>query len=288
MFYSREWFCACFRSINQIDLGNQEVLMIEGEMNFQLQYNLLVSVKWKNGVSKQKASLTIISVLPVYFILPQTNHWTLWIIAVISLAGGFCVSWPFTWWVEKGFTYVCTVCQVWGWKRKKKKKPLPLYQMPLLWCHCYDRPLEYGKSKCFVTHTDTVETLIMFIVPRLFQRVVSGWKATQKKYTSSRPGQNVSICESTPWPWVAEYVTHLKHCGTCTIIVVTTIVRFSTEDESLLYGWSIIFTKRSNSFQYPICKRENIFVIIKMTAILSTLMLSSAQGPFPLSFKIIL
>lgn len=122
MFYSREWFCACFRSINQIDLGNQEVLMIaEGEMNFQLQYNLLVSVKWKNGVSKQKASLTIISVLPVYFILPQTNHWTLWIIAVISLAGGFCVSWPFTWWVEKGFTYVCTVCQVWGWKRKKKK-----------------------------------------------------------------------------------------------------------------------------------------------------------------------
>lgn len=32
--------------------------------------------------------------------------------------------------------------------------------MPLLWCHCYDRPLEYGKSKCFVTHTDTVETLV--------------------------------------------------------------------------------------------------------------------------------
>lgn len=139
MFYSREWFCACFRSINQIDLGNQEVLMIaEGKMNFQLQYNLLVSVKWKNGVSKQKASLTIISVLPVYFILPQTNHWTLWIIAVISLAGGFCVSWPFTWWVEKGFTYVCTVCQVWGWKRKKKKKnitivPNAVIVMSLLW-----------------------------------------------------------------------------------------------------------------------------------------------------------
>lgn len=102
---------------------------------------------------------------------------------------------------------------------------------------------------------------------RLFQRVVSGWKATQKKYTSSRPGQNVSNCESTPWPWVAEYGTHLKHCGTCTIIVVTTIVRFSTEDESLLYGRSIIFTKRSNSFQYPICKKENTRVIIKTTAI---------------------
>lgn len=31
--------------------------------------------------------------------------------------------------------------------------------IPLLWCHCYDRPLKYGKSKCFDTHTDTVETL---------------------------------------------------------------------------------------------------------------------------------
>lgn len=240
--------------------------------------------KRQKNVSKQKASLMIIPDL--YFFLffisvPQTNHWTLWIIAVISLACGFCVSWPFTWWVETGLTYVCTVCQVWWWEHKQnkqnKKKTLPLYQMPLLWCHCYDRPLEYGNSKCFVTHTDTVETLIVYFAHRLFQRVVSGWKATQTKYTSSRPGQNVSICKSTPWPWVAEYVTHLKHCGTCTIIVVTTIVRFSTEDESLLYGWSIIFTKRSNSFQYPICKRENIFVIIKTTAILSTLMLSSAH-----------
>lgn len=97
-----------------------------------------------------------------------------------------------------------------------------------------------------------------FFGVRLFQRVMSGWKATQKKCTSARPGQNVSIEESTPWPWWAEYATRLKHRGACTIIVVTTIVRFSTEEESLLNCRSIIFTKRSNSFQYPICKRKTM------------------------------
>lgn len=34
------------------------------------------------------------------------------------------------------------------------------------------------KPKCFGTHTDTVETLF---VNRLFQHVVSGWKATENK-----------------------------------------------------------------------------------------------------------
>lgn len=34
------------------------------------------------------------------------------------------------------------------------------------------------KPKCFGTHTDTVETLL---VNRLFQHVVSGWKATENK-----------------------------------------------------------------------------------------------------------
>lgn len=33
------------------------------------------------------------------------------------------------------------------------------------------------KPKCFDTHTDTVETLFVY---RLFQHVVSGWKATEK------------------------------------------------------------------------------------------------------------
>ena len=60
-----------------------------------------------------------------------------------------------------------------------------------MWCHCYDRPLKYGKSKCFDTHTDTVETLPR--LDRLFQHVVSGWKATQKRCGSTRPGQNVSL-----------------------------------------------------------------------------------------------
>lgn len=69
----------------------------------------------------------------------------------------------------------------------------------LLWCHCYDRPLKYGKPKCFDTHTDTVETLPTppplqgGVLYRLFQRVVSGWKATQKRCGSTRPGQNVSL-----------------------------------------------------------------------------------------------
>lgn len=70
----------------------------------------------------------------------------------------------------------------------------------LLWRHCYDRPLKHGKPKCFDTHTDTVETLPpppkpppSLIWGRLFQHVVSGWKATQKRCGSTRPGQNVSL-----------------------------------------------------------------------------------------------
>lgn len=94
------------------------------------------------------------------------------------------------------------------------------------------------------------------VAGRLFQHVVSGWKATQKRCGSTRRGQNVSL-ESTPWPWVAEYVKHLKLHGKCTIIVVTTIVRFSTE-ESLETCRSIIFTNRVYSFQYPICKEKAV------------------------------
>lgn len=64
--------------------------------------------------------------------------------------------------------------------------------------------------------------------------------------------------ESTPWPWVAEYVKHLERHGKCTMIVVTTIVRFSTE-ESLESCESMIFTKRVYSFQCPICKHKTVF-----------------------------
>lgn len=56
---------------------------------------------------------------------------------------------------------------------------------------------------------------------------------------------------------MAEYVKHLKLHGKCTIIVVTTIVRFSTE-ESLETCGSIIFTNRVYSFQYPICKEKTV------------------------------
>lgn len=64
--------------------------------------------------------------------------------------------------------------------------------------------------------------------------------------------------ESTPWPWVAEYVKHLERHGKCTMIVVTTIVRFSTE-ESLESCESMIFTKPVYSFQCPIYKENMIF-----------------------------
>lgn len=64
--------------------------------------------------------------------------------------------------------------------------------------------------------------------------------------------------ESTPWPWVAEYVKHLERHGKCTMIVVTTIVRFSTE-ESLESCESMIFTKPVYSFQCPICKDKTVF-----------------------------
>lgn len=50
---------------------------------------------------------------------------------------------------------------------------------------------------------------------------------------------------------------HLKLRGKCTIIVVTTIVRFSTE-ESLETCGSIIFTNLVYSFQYPICKEKTV------------------------------
>lgn len=130
----------------------------------------------------------------------------------------------------------------------------PLSFTPLLWCHCYDRPLKYGKSKCFDTHTDTVETL-----PRYGPTVstCSEWMESNTKKMWFYPPRTECIThlESTPWPWVAEYVKHLKLHGKCTIIVVTTIVRFSTE-ESLETCGSIIFTNRAYSFQYPICKEK--------------------------------
>lgn len=47
---------------------------------------------------------------------------------------------------------------------------------------------------------------------------------------------------------MAEYVKHLELHGKCTIIVVTTMVRFSTE-ESLETCGSIILTNRVYSFQ---------------------------------------
>lgn len=45
--------------------------------------------------------------------------------------------------------------------------------------------------------------------------------------------------------------------GKCTMIVVTTMVRFSTE-ESLETCGSRIFTNREYSFQYPICKEKTV------------------------------
>ena len=72
------------------------------------------------------------------------------------------------------------------------------------------------------------------------------------------PGQNVSTRQNRhPWHWAAESWEHLKLHGKCTIIVVTTIVRFSTEEDSLVTCWSIICTKRSYSFQYPIWKERD-------------------------------
>lgn len=111
----------------------------------------------------------------------------------------------------------------------------------------------YGKSKCFNTHTDTVETL-----NRLFQRV-SEWmeSSTSKMWFCPTQDRLCRSLESTPWPWVAEYVKHLERHGKCTMIVVTTIVRFSTE-ESLENCESMIFTKRVNSFQWPICKDKTV------------------------------
>lgn len=49
---------------------------------------------------------------------------------------------------------------------------------------------------------------------------------------------------------------HLKPAWECTIIVVTTIVRFSTEEDSLVTCWSITYTNFSYSFQKPIWKND--------------------------------
>ncbi len=43
------------------------------------------------------------------------------------------------------------------------------------------------------TRIQLKHSCVAFSRVRLFQRVMSGWKATQKKCASTRPGQNVSI-----------------------------------------------------------------------------------------------
>lgn len=57
----------------------------------------------------------------------------------------------------------------------------PSYLMPLLWCHCYDRPLIYGKSKCFDTHTNTVETLMRRFSLRSTVSTCNEWMESNTK-----------------------------------------------------------------------------------------------------------
>lgn len=144
----------------------------------------------------------------------------------------------------------------------KKKNSLPLYHYAVIVMSLLRQATGVWKIKMLChPHGYSWNTRFSFLSSFFFNPTST--VSTCSEWMESNAKRNVLLTaqdrrESTPWPWVAEYVTHLKRHGTCTIIVVTTIVRFSTEDESLLYGWSIIFTKRSNSFQYPICKRENI------------------------------
>lgn len=141
-------------------------------------------------------------------------------------------------------TYVC-LCNWWN---------QPLSFLPLLWRHCYDRPLKYMENQNALTPTH----IQLKHSARLFQRV-SEWmeSSTTKMWFCPTQDRMCRSLESTPWPWVAEYVKHLERHGKCTMIVVTTIVRFSTE-ESLESCESMIFTKRVYSFQCPICQDKTV------------------------------
>lgn len=71
------------------------------------------------------------------------------------------------------FTYVCTECEYHGVYRYSYHYQSRYCDVTTTTAHC-----NIKKLKCFGTHTDTVETLF---VNRLFQHVVSGWKATENK-----------------------------------------------------------------------------------------------------------
>lgn len=110
-------------------------------------------------------------------------------------------------------------------------------------------------------HGYSWNTLFSLQRDRLFQRVVSGCKANTKNMwfcpAQDRLYQPVRHQHRRSRPWLAEYVVvnTFQSChGKCTIIVVTTIVRFSTEEDSLVTCASTIYTYFSNSFQYPVWK----------------------------------
>lgn len=132
----------------------------------------------------------------------------------------------------------------------------------LLWCHCYNRPLKYGKSKCFDTHTDTVETLSPPTMGgfRTTVSTCSEWMESNTKEMWFYPPRTECITHWTQHhdlEWQKARGDTFKLHGKCTIIVVTTMVRFSTE-ESLETCGSRIFTNREYSFQYPICEEKTV------------------------------
>ena len=92
----------------------------------------------------------------------------------------------------RGKLFVLYLRMHWTWTRWSLHTAIILPR-PLLWCHYYDRPLLNRNVKCFGIHTGTLETLV-----RLFQRVVSGWKAAGKPVLPSRDRR------PEPRPWGAE------------------------------------------------------------------------------------
>lgn len=115
--------------------------------------------------------------------------------------------WHFTWWEGNTFTYVGTKCEY---------NDIYLHSRFFFfffffffnqsrYCDVTTTTAlrDIKKPKCFDTHTDTVETLFVY---RLFQHVVSGWKATENEIIL--PSQD-RLQQWTPWPWVAEILWNI-------------------------------------------------------------------------------